>query len=120
MQDLAQNSISHGARNLPKVKRFWQSLSATGLLFGTLFMAVSLTPSLAPHPFLFQALLSGVAFAIGYGAGVLARWMWGCMEVPVPGSDFSRILNQHTAPDRFAAGWGPMRIVYLISMPGVR
>lgn len=65
------------------LKRFWHSLSATGLVFGTLFFAVSLTPSLVPRPFLFQALLGGAALATGYGAGVFGRWVWEYVELPV-------------------------------------
>jgi len=75
------------------IKRQWRSLSATGLLFGALFFAVSLTPSLIPRPFLLQAVLSGVALAAGYGVGVFLRWLWGYLELPVPRERVQRILK---------------------------
>ena len=41
----------------------WYSLSAGGLLLGTLFFAASLTPTLLPRTFLTQGVLSGFALA---------------------------------------------------------
>jgi len=67
---------------LPRAILRW--FSASGLLVGTLFFAVSLTPSLVPRPFLMQAVLSGVALAAGYGIGVSARWLWSYMQLPLP------------------------------------
>ncbi len=80
-------------RILTGIKRQWHSLSATGLVFGALFFAVSLTPSLIPRPFLLQAVLSGVALAAGYGVGASFRWLWGYMELAVPPERVQRILK---------------------------
>jgi uncharacterized membrane protein len=80
-------------RIMDAVERQWHSLSATGLVFGALFFAVSLTPSLVPRPFLLQALLSGIALAAGYGVGAALRWLWGYMELPVPRERVQRILK---------------------------
>lgn len=71
----------------------WRQLSATGLVFGALFFAVSLTPSLLPRPFLLQAVLSGVALAAGYGVGASLRWLWGYLELRVPSEQVQRILK---------------------------
>ena len=51
---------------------------------GTLFFAVSLTPSLIPRSTLFQGLVSGVSVAAGYALGVVGRWLWHFLELPAP------------------------------------
>ncbi len=70
-----------GLLGLPE--RFFRSLSPMGVILGTLFFAMSLTPSLVPRPFVLQGLLSGMALAAGYGVGVLGRWLWLFLELPV-------------------------------------
>lgn len=64
------------------VTRFWRTLSAGGLILGTVFFAASLTPTLVPRTYLMQGLLSGACFAAGYGVGVAWRWLWTYMELP--------------------------------------
>ena len=64
-------------------EHFLRALCSAGLILGTLFFAVSLTPSLVPRPFVMQGLLSGVALASGYGIGVFGRWLWRYLELPV-------------------------------------
>ena len=54
----------------------WRTFSGLGLVVGALFFAAALTPSLIPRSPLLQGVLSGVCFAIGYGLGVLAAWLW--------------------------------------------
>jgi hypothetical protein len=54
-------------------------------VLGTLFFAASLTPSLTPRITVAQAVLSGMCLAAGYGLGVLLRWLWGYLELPLPG-----------------------------------
>ncbi|HZF67287.1 MAG TPA: alpha/beta-hydrolase family protein, partial [Gemmatirosa sp.] len=51
---------------------------------GTLFFAFSLTPSLIPRSTLFQGIVSGCSLAIGYALGVVGRWLWHYLELPVP------------------------------------
>ncbi|WP_296742606.1 alpha/beta-hydrolase family protein [Mesorhizobium sp.] len=58
------------------------SLSGTGLVAGTLFFAASLTPTLVPRTYMTQGVLAGCCFAVGYGAGVAARWLWRYLEIP--------------------------------------
>src|SRR5690606_14366728 len=60
----------------------WHSLSACGLLIGTLLFAASLTPSLLPRSFLTQGVVGGCSLAAGYGIGVFARWLWAFMRLP--------------------------------------
>ena len=60
-------------------------LGNTGLVLGTLFFAASLTPSLTPRITVAQAVLSGMCLAAGYSLGVLLRWLWGYLELPLPG-----------------------------------
>ncbi|MHA6645539.1 alpha/beta hydrolase [Mesorhizobium sp. A623] len=59
-----------------------RSLSGTGVVLGTLFFAASLTPTLIPRTYLTQGVLAGACFALGYGLGVAARWLWRYMEIP--------------------------------------
>ncbi|MCC5941903.1 MAG: alpha/beta-hydrolase family protein [Balneolaceae bacterium] len=63
------------------LKRYF---SATGLLVGTFFFALSMTPSLLPRTDLFQGLVSGFSLAAGYGIGVLGPWLWTYFELPKP------------------------------------
>jgi uncharacterized membrane protein len=59
------------------------SVSALGVLLGTLCFAASLTPSLVPRPPVVQGALAGLGFAVGYGCGVLVRAMWLWLQLPV-------------------------------------
>ena len=68
----------------------WRSLSGLGLVLGAIFLAASLTPSLIPRTFLMQGALAGVAFAAGYGIGVLAYAIWDYLELPIPSERLRR------------------------------
>jgi len=68
-------------------------LSIVGLLVGTLFLSVSLAPSLLPRPFAVQGLLSGVSFAIGYGLGVGVVVLWNFLHLPFAGPRLARLLT---------------------------
>lgn len=72
------------------VMSFWRSFSAVGLIIGALFFAASLTPSLIPRTYLTQGALAGVAFAAGYGVGVLLDGLWEYMELPRGGLRWRR------------------------------
>lgn len=65
-----------------RFSQYRQSFSYVGLVFATLFFAVSVAPSLLPRPYIVQGLLSGFAIAIGYGLGTLAVWLWHWLELP--------------------------------------
>jgi len=75
------------------IVRFWNSFSATGLIFGTLCFAASLTPTLLPRTFLTQGALSGCSMAVGYGIGVFAHWLWSFLELPEPRARTARIVK---------------------------
>jgi len=68
-------------------------LSPPGLLVGSVFFALSLTPSLLPRTELVQGVLSGCCFAIGYGFGNLAHWLWGFLGLKVPPGRVTRLLG---------------------------
>jgi uncharacterized membrane protein len=72
---------------------FWRSFSGLGVLLGALFFAASLTPSLIPRTFLLQGILGGVCFALGYGLGVFALWLWEFLELPIPNLRLRRIAT---------------------------
>ena len=65
------------------LKRYF---STTGLLIGTLFFALSLSPTLIPRPDTIQGIISGLALASGYGIGVLGIWLWKYFQLPQPGN----------------------------------
>ncbi|MDR8390027.1 alpha/beta-hydrolase family protein [Aliifodinibius sp. S!AR15-10] len=71
---------------------FKQNISPIGLLLGTLFFALSLTPSLLPRTNVIQGLISGLALTSGYGLGVLIRWNWSFFELPIPTKKTQKIL----------------------------
>lgn len=78
------------AASMPDLPRtFWQrlDLSPACLIPGVLFLAVSLTPSLIPRPPLLQGVLSGLSFAVGYGAGAFGLAIWRFFGFPRPGGD---------------------------------
>jgi uncharacterized membrane protein len=70
-----------------------QSLSGVGLALGALFFAAALTPTLVPRSYLTQGALAGACFAIGYGAGMLWRWLWRYLELPEPSARMRSIAN---------------------------
>ena len=72
------------------VGRRLDTLSAGGWLFGLLFAALSLTPSLIPRNVLVQGILSGCAFAAGYGIGVFLEWLWNFLELRWPNRRIAR------------------------------
>jgi uncharacterized membrane protein len=59
------------------------SVSALGVVLGTLCFAASLTPSLVPRPPVIQGALAGLSFAVGYGCGVAVRAAWLWLQLPV-------------------------------------
>jgi uncharacterized membrane protein len=65
-------------------RRLRTTFSSWGLLWGALFFAASLTPSLLPRHYAVQGILSGMALAAGYGVGVFFVWLWRYLELPTP------------------------------------
>jgi uncharacterized membrane protein len=53
----------------------WWGLDPGGALVGLLVAALSMTPSLLPRPALFQGIITGFAFLIGYGVGAGVWWL---------------------------------------------
>src|SRR5215831_10467166 len=74
-------------------RALWHSFSTCGLLLGTLFFAVSLTPTLLPRSFVTQGVLAGCSLAAGYGIGVFDRWLWAYMELPQPKGRLLRVAK---------------------------
>lgn len=71
---------------------FRRNISIVGVLLGTLFFALSLTPSLLPRTNVMQGLISGLALTSGYGLGILIRWSWLFLELPTPNPKIRKIL----------------------------
>ena len=67
--------------------------SITGLLVGTFFFGLSMTPSLLPRTDLFQGLVSGFSMAAGYGVGVIFIWLYSYFQLPKPGRKYQKIAQ---------------------------
>lgn len=74
-------------------KSVLEFLFFVGLVFATLFFALSVSPSLLPRPYFFQGILSGIAIAIGYSVGVTCDWLYRFLELPAPQERVQRILK---------------------------
>jgi len=60
----------------------WWLPSFTGFFLGFLFFVLTFTPSLVPRPPIFQGLLGGLAFFIGYAVGHGGALLWRYLELP--------------------------------------
>lgn len=60
----------------------WWLPSLTGIFLGLLFFILTFTPSLVPRPPVFQGLLGGLAFFIGYAIGYGGVTSWRYLELP--------------------------------------
>ena len=66
--------------------------STTGLLVGTFFFAMSLTPTLLPRTAVVQGVISGLSLIAGYGVGVFGHWLWVYLELPTPRARIQKIF----------------------------
>ncbi|MDR9469176.1 alpha/beta-hydrolase family protein, partial [Marinospirillum sp.] len=71
--------------------------STLGLLLGTLFFALSLTPSLLPRGEWVQGVISGLSMLAGYGCGVFLSWLWLYLGLAAPGHRLQRVLQSVAA-----------------------
>lgn len=78
---------------LKKQQMLKRYFSTTGLLIGTLFFALSMSPTLIPRPDTVQGIISGLALASGYGVGVFGIWIWKYFELPQPKEKSQNILQ---------------------------
>lgn len=76
------NAPYSNTKRAPLEPGWWQP-SLAGLYFGGMWLALTFTPSLIPRPWLFQGILGGVAFALGYWLGAVLIWLWNYLELPV-------------------------------------
>lgn len=75
------------------LRRVLDRFSEMGLVVGAILFSLALTPSLLPRAALIQGMLSGCAFAIGYGIGVALEWLWGYMGLKLPASRYTHRLK---------------------------
>lgn len=65
----------HWLRELRQIISHRLGLNFAGFAMGCFFFCTSLTPSLLPRPWLYQGLIGGIAFILGYGVGLFASWL---------------------------------------------
>ena len=65
----------HWLRLLRQIISHRLGLNFAGFAVGCFFFCTSLTPSLLPRPWLYQGLIGGIAFILGYGVGLGASWL---------------------------------------------
>ncbi len=94
----ANKNIDRLAKRLkakPASSSVWRfSFSYIGIVFGVLFFALSLTPSLLPRDALFQGLISGILTSIGYGIGTLLQATWEYLGLPKFSMDAAEKLSR--------------------------
>jgi len=71
-------------------------LCSTALIPGTLFFALSLTPSLLPRSEVVQGVISGLSFSAGYALGVALVFIWQGLHLPEPSRKLQLILKSIT------------------------
>lgn len=88
---------------IPLLGRLFASLRLDfgGVLVGTFFFCLSLTPSLLPRTWAIQAVISGLTSAIGYAIGTLLAWI-------------VRLVLHRVRPD-----WTPPRRWVLVAWAGL-
>ncbi|MGO1316584.1 MAG: alpha/beta hydrolase [Cellulomonadaceae bacterium] len=81
-----------GPRRVARRARvFGGGLSLIGLLFALAFFCASLTPSLIPRVWLYQAVVSGLSTCAGYGVGTLV--VWGVRSLGFPTTPSVRVAR---------------------------
>jgi uncharacterized membrane protein len=55
-------------------RRRWWSVSPLGLVFGSAYVLISMSPSLLPRTWYYQGVITGLCAAAGYGLGVVVAW----------------------------------------------
>ncbi len=79
------------------------------MVVGTVTFGMALTPSLLPRPWLFEGVIAGLGFALGYGLGNVGSWfLRGPMKVIEPTARF-----KHWAW-RGLAVLGPLAALYFL------
>lgn len=78
------NQNNYHRRSISEKVLLKQYFSTSGLLVGTLFLALSMSPTLLPRTDIVQGVISGLALASGYGVGVFGAWLWSYFELPKP------------------------------------
>ena len=90
-------------------RRPWWRLNYLGLVFALLGIALALTPSILPRPWLFEGLIAGIGAALFYGLGVLVSWV-----LRRPGREPSR-GSKRIAWWVLAVGWPILFVLSVIA-----
>jgi uncharacterized membrane protein len=83
---------SKGPTDESQATRWWLP-SSTGLFLGFFFFILTFTPSLVPRPPIFQGLLGGLAFFVGYVIGYGGVVLWRYLELPEVPRPWRRAAN---------------------------
>ena len=91
------HELGRSSRTLDFASRLAKTFSGSGLVVGTLFFALSLTPSLLPRSAFIQGFVSGLSLAVGYALGTLGNAVWHYLELPAPSTRVTRAVRIATA-----------------------
>jgi uncharacterized membrane protein len=87
------HELRESSRALGVAAGIARTFCGAGLVVGTLFFALSLTPSLLPRSAFIQGFVSGLSFAVGYALGALGRSVWRYLELPTPSNRVTRAVR---------------------------
>ena len=90
-------------------RRPWWKLTWLGTVVGVLAFGAALTPSLLPRPWIFEGVIAGFGFALGYGVGNVVAWLLrGPLHLREPTASFMRWAW------RALAVLGPIAAIYFL------
>jgi uncharacterized membrane protein len=93
----ARNALADRHINKWAIRRLFRRMGrhfhSTGLLVGTFFFAMSLSPSLLPREDMIQGIISGLSLSAGYAVGVSAYFVWHYFHLPMPRARIQWLLQ---------------------------
>lgn len=93
------------------MKYLGRHFSTIGLLVGTIFFALALTPTLVLRDDTVQGIIAGLSMGVGYALGVLGWLLWRYFELPSP-----RLQVQRTSQIVVAILCGVLAISFLFQV----
>lgn len=84
---MAGRTSKYSKLTYTKIANYYR-LSYCGLIIGFIAYCLSLTPSLLPRPVLYEGLIAGVSFVLGYSLGVVISKLIRWIGFPEPSAEY--------------------------------